>query len=924
MADVTVILYRSDGKNLGKAKTNKQGRFEIAYNFEPYEIFFVVVNSAGRELLSTRNTPLAPRAQRWIANLEVPASVVSRLREKNQRQTVLVGSLLLDAEYLETAEPELVLDIARLMVGRKVAKSAVDRIARLSPDLLPDRHLKRTLCGTQILQTIEELIRHKKWPREIALTLDRILSLREFGFGGFVELCPNFSITYDLTGPAAVDPSTAAANVLDPGTANVIGSLPAGGAPAYIKLVCFWLERALASYVSPPFSMLNPAAGGRIAVVINNAPFGTATPGTFFLNNALAPDLLCAVAVHELFHMVQFEYGGSGVWSFSLTEGGAVFAEDSAADSMNRYLDEACTNFNGVGVQSNPNLSLSTAGYKCSLFFKYIAEQQSSRTTPLDEPKIEVDTYRTLLEHCSAGSYSTNDVKQAIKSLPWYQGFYEFGYLDAARFDLTTSETTFGNYVLACYLKDLGTNTPDRRYDLMEDDDNIFIDDVLRATIDPTLPSNTTLIPPVLSGTGTITASTGLSFASSVNAFATRYYEMTIDAAVTNVSVVFTAGMGFTSRIFQIALIDQDGAVRDIHRSDKASYSKFLTSIRNGKRLVKILCAVSGTEAGGSFNLSATSATAGADVMVTRWNTAITNEYEIDSSNWSWTWVSPDIWVDNDNDGIADGVVFFNFDNQLHIRLHNKGNASASGISVNFFYQDASGGLSDAAWLPVQNTSGVTQSLTGLTLAAGATNDFVVDWSPAPSGASHHFCIRAIVYSPDVNTDNKRVLSNFGNVQVEFSKFSDLVLIRRNIFDVPEEINLRVVRRMSQEFEISPRDLINLESITLKPGETFRDTIRISHRQLNQGPPHEHQGRGILARIENRPDPTTFYPADPRTLPPGIADRPLVTVVHEVNGRAVGGFTYVVEVAKSGTTERPRAKTRRRARSAKTRRRARR
>ena len=237
MADVTVILYRSDGKNLGKAKTNKQGRFEIAYNFEPYEIFFVVVDSAGRELLSTRNTPLAPRAQRWIANLEVPASVVSRLREKNQRQTVLVGSLLLDAEYLETAEPELVLDIARLMVGRKVAKSAVDRIARLSPDLLPDRHLKRTLCGTQILQTIEELIRHKKWPREIALTLDRILSLREFGFGGFVELCPNFSITYDLTGPAAVDPSTAAANVLDPGTANVIGSFPAGGAPAENKLV---------------------------------------------------------------------------------------------------------------------------------------------------------------------------------------------------------------------------------------------------------------------------------------------------------------------------------------------------------------------------------------------------------------------------------------------------------------------------------------------------------------------------------------------------------------------------------------------------------------------------------------------------------------------------------------------------------------
>src|SRR4029077_15515499 len=218
------------------------------------------------------------------------------------------------------------------------------------------------------------------------------------------------------------------------------------------------------------------------------------------------------------------------------------------------------------------------------------------------------------------------------------------------------------------------------------------------------------------------------------------------------------AGAGLTSRIFQIALIDEDGVVRDIHRSDKASYSKFLTNFRSGKRLSKILCAVSGCETGGSFTVSASSASAAPDIMVTRWNTALKNEYEIDSRNWSWTWVSPAIWVDNDNDGIADGVVFFNFDNKLHIRLHNKGNAPASGVSVSFFYQDASGGLSDASWLPVQDTNGVTQVLTGLSLADGHSNAFVGNWSPAPSGASQHFCVRAIVSSSDPNTDNKRVL----------------------------------------------------------------------------------------------------------------------------------------------------------------------
>src|SRR5581483_7232031 len=163
--------------------------------------------------------------------------------------------------------------------------------------------------------------------------------------------------------------------------------------------------------------------------------------------------------------------------------------------------------------------------------------------------------------------------------------------------------------------------------------------------------------------------------------------------------------------LFQLALIDEDGNVRDIHRSDRTSYSKFITSLRAGKRLTKILCAVSGAESSGSFTVSAAPASPAPDVMVTRWNSAVTREYHIDSRNWAWTWVSPDTWVDNDGDGIADGTVFFNFNNQLHIRLHNKGNSAASGVSVNFWYQDASGGLSDAAWMPVQDTLGVTQVL---------------------------------------------------------------------------------------------------------------------------------------------------------------------------------------------------------------------
>src|SRR5690606_6372973 len=104
--------------------------------------------------------------------------------------------------------------------------------------------------------------------------------MRWTGFAEQTHECANFTITYQDSGAAAVPSSTAAQDVLDPGSnpAVVLASLPAGGAPTYIKRICFWLERALASYINAPFSMLNPAADGKIPVVVNSAPYGSASP----------------------------------------------------------------------------------------------------------------------------------------------------------------------------------------------------------------------------------------------------------------------------------------------------------------------------------------------------------------------------------------------------------------------------------------------------------------------------------------------------------------------------------------------------------------------------------------------------------------------------------------------------------------------
>ena len=888
-------------QELAHARTDAKGAFVFEIRESTYrnaDLQVAVSDKDGRVLIAPDDTLVHLNGASVDLALAVPPR--ARMELERARPTIPLGPLRVDARAVAEAKPELALDVARLAAGAKLSPSARKRVHAVFPELGVARPKAEPLCYTSVLLALESLIERKRWPREIALEVDAILRMDDSAFATATYSCPNFTITYDTT---QVDPDTSAATVFEPGSnpGVPIGSLPAGAPPTYIKRVCFWLERALAAYTSPPFSMRNPAAAGRIPVVINTMAFGRASPtGTFFLNNALAPDLLCAVAVHELFHMVQFQYGGAGTWQGSVFEGGAVFAEDTAADLMNRYLDEAGTNFNGIGVMSDTNLSLDTASYKCSLFWRYIAEQHSPDQS---EPFVGVETYRRVIELCSAGSYTAADVRQAIRELPWYQDLWEFGYLDPARLDCGNAETTLGNYALACRLKDLGVDVPDRRFDFIEDEENIFIDDVVRTVIS-TAPLQSTLASVTLAGSGAVTTTSGPTWSANVNRFAHRYYEVTVDPAVTNVQVTFNAGAALTSRIFQIALIDTAGALRDIHRTDAGSYSKRITNDRGGVKLAKLVLVVTGADSTGSFTLSASPAAPAPDVMVTRWHSVIRTEYEIDSANWAWTWVSPDIWVDNDGDGLADGEVLFNTDNKLHLRLHNKGNATANGIGAQFWYQDASPGLSDAAWLPVKNTAGIVQSLSGLTLAAGASNDWSVDWAPTPSGMSHHFCIRAVVSVPgDPNTDNKRLLSNFGNVVLPFRKYVDLRLLLRNVLEGPGPVELRVVPRLTNDVIVEQRDVKRLQARTLAPGEEIVDAIRLTHRNQEAVYEHRHDEVGddgflptVARGLRRAPDPVGHYPAHEETLPPGVAGKPLLTIVHEADGLPLGGVTYLVDI----------------------------
>lgn len=909
--DVEVALIPSDETNSSSyfknakqccAKTSERGQF----SFKPADIdkvkevgnFKMLLKANGQILhISSKRSFKTRKLSRGL-DILIPGNL--RPREKQEIPKIKVGDLNLNSEAVEKAKPEDVIRIAHALVDPSAAKKDAKKIAELSDELIPQHGSKVWRCETPILNTIMELIIKKRWPREVALAVEDILHMRGTDFAEQTLECPNFIITYQDSGTAAVPSSTDAEDVIDPGSNPpvVLATLPAGGAPTYIKRICFWLERALSGYINAPFSMLNPAASGKIPVVVNTSPYGSASSsGTFYLNNNLDPDVLCAVAVHELFHMVQYEYGGSGTWRSSVFEGGAVFAEDTAADLMNRYIDEARTNFNGTGVLADPNKSLDTSRYKCSLFWRYVSEQHSPDQT---EPFVGVETYRKIIEKCSAGSYATADVRAAIRELPWYQDFYQFHYLDAAKQDRTNSETTFGNYALACYLKDLGINQPDRRFDFIEDEENIHIDNVIGGP-----PADITSMPSVTITTTVNLINSGAgssqSFVANVNDLASRYYVVNVDQAVTNVEIEFSANSGFTSLLFQIAQIDEDGNLRDIHRSDSSSYTKRITNEQDGKKLDRLLIVVSGCETSGSFTIDVDAVDAAPDVMVTRWHSMMKKEYEIDSRNWAWTWVSPDIWVDNDNNGVADSEVFFNFNNKLNIRMHNKGNANANNIQVQFYYQSAAGGLSDAAWLPVRNKDGDVQILMGLSLASDTSNKWSVDWSPTPDGSSHHFCIRAIITAPgDPNGDNKRVLSNFGNIKSQFPYF-DLRILRRNILEYHSPIQLKVIPRLPGNYTISRVDLNRQQQFDLEPGETHLDEIRINKAKttkqlVNKDPFIEklYQQGVINRRLDIKPNLQGEYKTPAEALPPGVAGRPMVTVVHEVNGLALGGMTFLL------------------------------
>ncbi len=899
---------------LGETTTDEDGAYRIEYRPEEFitvyerapDIYLRVFRD-GTLVTTTEDSVVRNAGAKQEIHVELPGSGPEDRPPVEDGPTVTVGGTPVDRRSFDGLGPETTLSIARTVIAGEDDEETTERLASLNPDLVPER-LREKLCLTPLVLFLEEAIRLKDWPREVRLELEDIL----IGFDGDAAYetfeCPNFTITYETSGSDAVPTDDSGGDIVMPGTGTVVGSTTGGnGVPDYIEKLCFWLENALAVYTSPPFDLRTPAVGGKIQVTVTGGQGGTANRATnsMTVGRNLNDDLLAAIPTHELMHLVQYQYEGSGtggVWRPGTLEGGAVLGEDVVFDTHNRYIVEAT---NG-GTLDSPATSLNSSGlrYELALFWKYVSEQQSGRVGAADEPAIGVETYRRVLETFDAQGQTTDALREAVGVLPWHQRFDSFEYLDPGRLDELNAETLLGNFWLACYLKDFGVNVPDRRFEFMEDEDEatwdqiFFGSDTVATLGDVALTTDTSLGP---GGTLSLSAGAG----GSVNPFAARFYRVGIDAGVDTFRIDFQASAGFDAPIVQAVLVDENDAVRDIVRSDRTTWSRTVANDRGGTALDHVVIVVAGTESGGSFSLSVQEVSPASDVMVTRWHHVAGTSYEIDPFGWSWTWTSPDVWVDNDGNGLADDEVFFDEDNTLTVRLHNHGHVDATGVSVDFHYQDASTGLSHTAWLPVENTAGVVQQVTGATVPAEGSATFSVDWAPAPSGTSDHFCIRAVVTAPgDPNTDNKRCVSNFGNV-IAREPYIDLDIVRR----LPEafrEARFVVVPRGGGRWFASPTDRTDIQR-SLERGEREAvDTVRLRRRASLE----RHEGHvevdpkfraertcpnlADLAAAVTEPDPFGDYETDPDALPPGVADAPLVTVAHVADGSVTGGFTWAI------------------------------
>ena len=568
-------------------------------------------------------------------------------------------------------------------------------------------------------------------------------------------------------------------------------------APVYVQKIGLVAEYALSRFISSTLTMRDPRNGSaRLEYRIRQMDTGIfGQTSATWSHVEVGPnnnDLQNMHTVpHEMFHQVQYRYNDttvrSGIYS-SLREGGARLIEDSINDLPNRYVDTASLIFNDPTQSLADSPSVSVVGtssyvrYASGIFWKYLAEHHSVHTTSAEEPAIGVDAYQRVLEGTATVlsgdpgvGYDPTALRTARTNMPWYGRFDQFRYYDISNTELDSHETSWGNYLIANYMHGTANPVADTRFEYNEDEDSVTWPGAAvakLAALQASVSSASDDISLTRGGSGVTRSVTGQ------REWAAHYYRISPSGSPGPrlLRVTFTSSGGMTDPLIQILRLGPSSALIDIHRSDQPSYSKTIDM----QDLSSVVVIVASRANPGDFLIQFDEVASASDTMITRWNSKVGTEYEVDPKGWAWAWISPDVMVDNDDDVMADTQVFFGQNNKLKVRVRNRGNQNASDVQIDFWYQKATPYLSTTGWIPVQDVAMITQQITGETVIAGTDKWLTVNWAPVDDGTHHeHWCVKVkVTVAGEPNTDNKIALSNFSHVVIPGDGDDVRILVR--------------------------------------------------------------------------------------------------------------------------------------------------
>lgn len=690
--------------------------------------------------------------------------------------------------------------------------------------------------------------------------------------------------------------------------------------PARVQRIGLLAERAINVFGGPLFSLRDPVpGGGRLRVrVCDVTDGGRRYPGATHpkwdhirINGAFLSSELIGTVPHEVFHRVQYRYNDTaddtGIQR-ALREGGARFAEDCFNDAPNRYLAEATPIFAEPwrSLASSRNPAETPYDYEAGLFWKYLAEQHGTTTK---EPTRGVDLYRAVLE-CTAtrdskgdplprpeaeqdpSGYDVRMLRAAFSGKVWYGHFDRFLYLDEARLEVLSQETTWGNWLVANYLRGTLAAGRDGRFRYREDEvvqdsqSHLWTTKLLRAR--------------VRSGDAReLSAGVEIDFGRDEHEppawGGARYYRILIPhgAPRSLVEITLTTKESRADPLTQILMLDQEGGLRDLIRSDSPEMRRTIST----EGLSEIAVVVANRERPGRHSLAVRAVPSGPLVGATRWNCRAGASYEVDPAGWSWTWLSPDMTVEGDTGQPGSAQM-------LKLRLRNKGNAVARGVTVTFWYQPASEALHEKGWLHVQDAEGRNLTAECADLRPGAEAWVAVPWCPLGQSVPLGWIIKAKITTPgDPDGEGKIVLggvcgawshaetSGTGLAETQTRSRQGLetrLLARRpgwrcgcgspRVAEVDARATLARARRLAVSDGII-RPILTSGSLGL---ELFPcDDL------------HEWDGEGR----GDAPEGDRWYPPHPETLPPQLVGgkaNGLATVVTIVDGLAVFGATFLV------------------------------